>query len=95
MATFNLPADLSEVRHPLENFGVSCLVSMRGLQRAERKRGGGDNQLFDTDRMTDRHKSSKANHTTDITVSNSHSTIPRQQVHGVKFIVILEKQIKN
>lgn len=34
--TFNLPADLSEVGHPFEDFGVSCLVSMRGLQRIMR-----------------------------------------------------------
>lgn len=34
-STFNLPADLGEVGHPLEDFGVSCLVSMRGLWRAE------------------------------------------------------------
>lgn len=30
--TFNLLADLGEVGHPFEDFGVSCLVSMRGLQ---------------------------------------------------------------
>lgn len=29
--TFDLPADLGEVRHPLEDFGVRCLVSVRGL----------------------------------------------------------------
>lgn len=38
--TFNLPADLGEVSHPLEDFGVRCLVSMRGLQR----RGRGDEE---------------------------------------------------
>lgn len=36
--TFNLPADLSEVSHPLEDFWVSCLVSMRGLQKEEEKK---------------------------------------------------------
>lgn len=29
--TFDLSADLGEVRHPLEDFGVRCLVSVRGL----------------------------------------------------------------
>lgn len=37
--TFNLPADLCEVGHPFEDFGVSGLVSMRRLQREEEERG--------------------------------------------------------
>lgn len=37
--TFNLPADLGEVGHPFEDFRVSCLVSMRGLQREEERKG--------------------------------------------------------
>lgn len=39
--TFNLSADLGEVRHPFEDFGVSCLFRMRGLQR-HGKRGSGE-----------------------------------------------------
>lgn len=31
--TFDLPADLGQVGHPFEDFGVSCLVSVRGLPR--------------------------------------------------------------
>lgn len=34
-STFNLPADLGEVGHPFEDFGVGRLVSVRGLQTQE------------------------------------------------------------
>lgn len=35
--TFNLPADLGEVSHPLEDFRVRRLVTMRGLHRGGRE----------------------------------------------------------
>lgn len=37
-STFNLPADLCEVSHPLEDFRVSCLVPMRRLERHQEGR---------------------------------------------------------
>jgi len=47
-STFNLPADLCEVGHPFEDFGVRCLVSVRGLRGEEEGRGLADEKVTAT-----------------------------------------------